>query len=154
MDLLKKEEELQKGARKVLEKLDLIELLSKHGKPKIVGSVAFRLMTWKDIDIVVIVDKLNKQNIAEISAILIKKSSRRIDFTVTDNRKEDGLGKIPRGIYLGLKYFGDDIKDVSRYEAVKDIVWKIDIHFVLKDSSRSIATIEKIKSQLTEEEIG
>ena len=53
------ENDLQKEAYEVLEKLDLLNILSTYGKPEIVGSLATGLMTWRDIDLEV-VDKIDE----------------------------------------------------------------------------------------------
>lgn len=49
---------LQKEAKALLEKMQVINLLSEYGEVTIVGSLATGLMTWPDIDIEVTTDKL------------------------------------------------------------------------------------------------
>lgn len=50
-DLTKQQDELQQEAHKILGEIHLMNLLSKYGKPEVIGSVALGLMTWRDIDI-------------------------------------------------------------------------------------------------------
>lgn len=86
MDLLEQQSQLQKQAKEVLQTLGLISLLKKYGDPVIVGSMSLGLMTWRDLDIEVVMKKLDMDFIAEICAELVRKSSRRVDFGVIDNR--------------------------------------------------------------------
>ncbi|MBI2594053.1 hypothetical protein HYW44_05435 [Candidatus Daviesbacteria bacterium] len=149
MNLIKQQNQLQKDAYKVLEKLQLMELLKNFGEPKIVGSLSLGLMTWRDIDIEVIMKKLDMEFIAEICAKLVRKSSRRIDFGVIDNR--DGFNNIrPTGIYLGVKYYSKDLK-AGELLGANDKVWKIDIHFVLKKDSKGVQKTQEVADRLTDE---
>ena len=59
--LLTKQQNLQSDAHKLIEKLDLVNMLSIIGKPVLVGSAATGLMTWKDIDFSVIAEKPNEE---------------------------------------------------------------------------------------------
>lgn len=149
-NLLKLQSNLQQQAQQVLKKLKLIELLSKYGRPNIVGSMELGLMTWRDIDIEVIVKDSNKEFIAEIVATLIRMLLRRIDFGLVDNRGEFNNPKTPKGIYLGLKYFPEDLKPEEIF-GVNEKVWKIDIHFVLSKDSQAIQMTKELASKLTEE---
>jgi len=51
MNSLFRKKNSKRQAHEVLEALNLLHFLSKYGRPKIVGSVALGLMTWRDIDI-------------------------------------------------------------------------------------------------------
>lgn len=144
-------DKLQKDTHLVLEKLQLLDLLKKYGSPEIIGSVALGLMTWRDIDIEIVVEELKREDLAEIIATLAKKPLRRIDFSVSDNRSRFGThAKIPNSLYIGMKYFGDDIHDDQLLSANPD-VWKIDLHFLLEEDARGRVKTAELKSKLTEE---
>lgn len=146
MDLINKQADLQKEAHEVLEKLQLIKILSKYGKPEIVGSLTLGLMTWRDIDITVISDKPNNNDIAELSAILIIKADKRLDLTLVDNM--DGVkSHFPKGIYFGIKYFGH-IPSSEKISSKSVYIWKIDLWFVTKENVEGITKTKEIKSKL------
>lgn len=148
-NLEQKQQQLQTQAQEVLEKLGLLTLLSRYGEPHIVGSMELGLMTWRDIDIEIIAPDLSKDSIAEIAAELIKQVHHRIDFGVIDNRGQDNP-KLPRSIYLGLKYFGEDIKPEEMLGS-SEKAWKIDLHFVLPEDSQGITKTRELKDKLTPE---
>lgn len=148
MDILQKAYRLKLEANKVLSELDLIDTLQKVGEPNLVGSIVLDLMVYKDIDIEVIVDPLNRKSISQVISNLASKDSRRIDFSVINNTSDIKL-KFPEGVYLGIKYhLGLDW--ISNFSGNEN-TWKIDIWFVKKENARSLKTTEMIKSQLTEQ---
>jgi len=51
-DLIKREKDLHSEGEQVLEKLQILNILSRFGSPKTVGSFATGLMVWRDLDIV------------------------------------------------------------------------------------------------------
>ncbi|MBI2022185.1 hypothetical protein HYS93_04905 [Candidatus Daviesbacteria bacterium] len=140
---------LQKDAYKVLEKLQLMELLKNFGEPKIVGSLSLGLMTWRDIDLETVCKELKKEYIAAIVATLISNFDRRIDFGMIDNRLKEHF-IIPKGMYIGCKYFGEDIP-VEELKGSNPNVWKIDMWFGLKGDNQGFQKTEEIKSKLTKE---
>lgn len=79
-ELVSKQNQLQVEAMQVVEKLQLTQILSKYGQVHLVGSVVLGLMTWKDIDIEVIVENLDKNIIAEVMKQIVERSERRLDF--------------------------------------------------------------------------
>lgn len=147
-DPLNQQEELQKESHQVLEKLNLVEILSKYGKPTLVGSVTLGLMTWKDIDIEVITDNPNKEDIANIASTLINLPNYRIDLTVINNEDKHNP-HTPKGIYLGIKYF-DDIPIQEQFGA-SEKVWKIDIWFLTKENAQGAIKTKEIEEKLTDE---
>jgi hypothetical protein len=150
-DLFKQQSKLQKDASLVLVNLDLLPLLKKYGDPKIVGSMALELMTWRDIDIEIIVGELDKKVIAEVIEALVIKTVVRIDITFTDNRFKFGLEeKIPKSLYIGLKYFGEDIPPGEMLGA-NPKAWKLDLHFIMKEDARGGIKTTEIASKLTDE---
>lgn len=149
MDLIKQEEKLQKEAKEVLNKLDLIKLLSKYGQPEIVGSLALGLMTWRDIDLEIICEKLDRNFITEIATYLIKQPSRRVDLTIADNSDQFSSSG-PKSLYIGFKYFGDELEPNEIYGS-NPKAWKIDMHFLLIDDVRAIKKTKELDSKLTEQ---
>lgn len=148
-ELLQKQNQLQTKAKEVIEKLQLIQILSKYGQVQLVGSVVLGLMTWKDIDIEVIVENLNKIIIAEVMRQIMEKSERRLDFAFIDNG-DTFDPRNPTGMYLNIKYFGYELKQEELFGKNENI-WKIDIWFVLPNAARSLEKTETIKRQLTTE---
>src|SRR3989344_4441945 len=117
-DLLKQQDELQKEAYEVLEKLDLLNILSIYGKPEIVGSLATGLMTWRDIDLEVI-KEIDEDKYWEV----VKKIFHTPDYKrtfVIDFRKSVNPNT-PKGLHICI----------TDYDFKKDgNLWKIDIWFV------------------------
>jgi len=139
MDLLPKQVELQRQARNILKELQLIEYLSKFGKPQIVGSVAMGLMTWPDIDIEVIVDEIpNKEDLAAIAKhlFLFPNTSK---FILIDNgiRKSSHLPK--DGMYTGFHYL------------FNNALWEFDIWFFKRNIITGKDDLDWIKQKLTED---
>lgn len=150
-NILDKSKKIQKEAQDVLKTLDLINLLSSYGKPEVIGSVALELMTWRDIDIEVVVENLSHNILAEVVSNLLKKSFRRLDFAVIDNRVRFGQNsKTPKSLYIGMKYFGDDIPNDQLLGANPNI-WKIDIHFLLEQDSQGKQKTNEIRKKLTKD---
>lgn len=144
MNLLLQQDQLQKEAYKVLEHLQLISTLKKYGEPKIIGSLDLGLMTWKDIDIEVVTQKLDKESLGEIAQYLISKMGTRIDLGIIDNTRKGNNG-LPDGFYLGIKFY-------SKYEYHKEKeFWKIDLWFVEKQNAQGRIKTEQIKEKLTPE---
>lgn len=151
MDLLKNQNRLQSEAQEILDKLELMQLLEKYGEAEVIGSVALGLMTWRDIDIEVVCKELKREDLAELVSELIKKPLRRIDFGVADNRPRFGThSKIPKSLYIGMKYYGDDIPDGELLSS-NPLVWKLDLHFLLKEDARGREKTRQLKQKLTEE---
>lgn len=148
MDLMEKQDALQKEAHGVLEKLQLIKILSKYGKPEIVGSLALGLMTWRDIDIEVIVDNLNREIVSEFVADIVKIKLRKINLNVTDNRNQNSP-KTPSGIYVGINYY--DHLPIEEQSSHNPNLWKIDIHFILSENAKGSEKAKQINKQLTDE---
>ena len=95
-------------------------------------------MTWRDIDLEVVVTKLNKGQITKIIDHLLNLSKCRIDFTFIDNTNSH-KPSMPTGFYLGIKY-----------EVERDKTWKIDIWIIVSHANGYLNTI-KLKNQLTEQ---
>lgn len=83
--LLEQQELLHKEGLQVLEELSLLSELRNYGQPFIVGSFDLELLTRRDIDIEMVVEKLNKKYIQDLCSHLVGLKLRRIDFTIMDN---------------------------------------------------------------------
>lgn len=151
MDLLQRQVKLQMQATKIIEEMNLINGLEKIGKSEIIGSLKLGLMTWRDIDIEVVTKDLKKEKIVKLINQLLKMPSKRMDFSIMDNRDKQKV-HFPKGIYLGLKYFGDvpvEFQTTSTHENV----WKIDIWFLLEQNKvGSLKTLE-LKDKISAENI-
>ena len=152
MDLIDQQQKLQVEAQGVLDDLDLINLLKEYGEPQIVGSLALGLMTWRDIDLEIIVDKLDKEVVAEVIKKLVLKTTFRIDITFSDNiaRFNNSNPNSPQSLYIGLKYFGKDIPP-TEMQGSNPLVWKLDLHFILEEDARSKTKTEELKNQITDD---
>lgn len=148
MDLIKKSQLLEKEAQEVLKNLKLVKILEQVGEVEIIGSLELGLMVWRDIDFEVVVDQVDRNEIAKIVDSLAILSSRRIDFSLVDNA-DWAKEKFPKGFYLGIKY-NLEKKWVSSFSK-NESTWKIDIWFLTSEDARSAKEMEKIKRQLTEE---
>lgn len=125
--------------------LNIFKKLNVVGEANLIGSMALDLMVYRDIDIEVLVPKLDKKLISGIIRKIALEFQRRIDFSLMDNTV-DTKEKFPKGIYLGIKYHPglDWVSDFSNNEET----WKIDIWFVDSQNARSLKTTEEIKSKL------
>lgn len=123
---MKQQEELQKEAYEVLEKLDLLNILSIYGEPQIVGSLATGLMTWRDIDLEVV---------KEIFHTPDYKRTFVIDFRNSVNPNT------PKGLHICI----------TDYDFKKDgNLWKIDIWFIDRKEDEETYT-DSLKDKITEE---
>lgn len=129
-----KQDLLQKQAYKIIDELGLMEFLKKFGQPVLVGSVALGLMSWPDIDIVV-VSQLKIEEYLETVNYLFKKSNT-YNLSLQDFRKSIYSDR-PRGLYCGVTYL---VKPRT--------FWKIDIWFL--PSAKALELVNDIKSRLTD----
>lgn len=148
MDLMDKQNALQKEAHKILEQLKLIEKLSKYGKPEIIGSLALGLMVWRDIDIEVEINDSKKENLGELVGIITLNTECRIDFTIIYNAQ---LIKpnLPKGTYLGIKFY--DHLPIKEQSSKSDKIWKIDIWFLKTENKKGSLKTWEIKNKLTDD---
>jgi len=137
VDLADQQEQLQNEANDVLKELKLLEELKKYGRIHTVGSLSSGLMTWRDIDIVVIVPKLDRTPIHMLCTHFIDLDLARIDLSVIDFRN-DKRSYLPRTLFLCAKYMHSGA------------IWRIEIHFATEEEAPpSIEDVAKLKSQLT-----
>ncbi len=116
-DLLKQQEELQKAGKQLLEKIGLIEFISKLGKPEIVGSMASGLMIRPDVDIEVIADEINDEDYWETVRFLFYIKNFYHSLYIQDFRKSQNPNT-PKGLYIGTRVNSDGKE------------WKIDLWFI------------------------
>ncbi len=116
-DLILQQNNLQKQGNEVLEKLQLIQLLSKYGKPVITGSLATGLMTWRDIDIELVDESKSYQNLFDTVSYLFGIDNIK-NIQLNNNIGGRIRAENPDGLYLGFQYKQDQE------------LWKIDIWFI------------------------
>lgn len=129
---LQKAKALQTQANTILQDLDLIKLLAKYGNIEIVGSYALELMSWEDIDLLVI-GKPSYKNYLDVVNYLFARENV-YSMNLQDFRKSIYPDR-PKGIYCGISYL-----------MKPDTFWKIDIWFLL--DSTSIDVVNEVKKKL------
>ena len=137
---LEKQSILQKQATDVLSNLDLVNILSKYGEVKLVGSVALGLMTWPDIDIDLKSDsEINDKDYFEIMKHIFGQKNVK-QLMLIDNRSSFEKNR-PKSMYIGIIYNLDDVK------------WKIDVRYLNSADAWAEDDLKQIKSKLTEDKI-
>jgi len=150
-NLLEKQDKLQKQALAIIEELGLKNVLSKYGQCNVVGSAAYGLMTWRDIDVdVVFNNNPTDHEYWEIVQYLFSLPNTN-QLTLIDNR-QGGEANRPKSMYIG-----------AQHKDNKHAIWKIDIRLLAKEfvmtdriaqliketmSAESRNTILQIKSQV------
>lgn len=147
-DILIEQDKLYEEAEAALGDMDLLNLLSKFGKPEVIGSMALKVLTRRDIDIEVISDNPNREDVAKMIYELVLSAKNRIDFDVTNNTNKENP-YLPEGFYVGMKYFGD-LGYPERKSSHPD-VWTVDIWLVKKEDSIGRIRTNSIKNGLTED---
>lgn len=138
-NLVLQADELQQHANEVLKALNLFRFLSNYGFPRVVGSAALGLMTWRDIDIdLEVPGNLKEEDFWETSKYLLAKEKVTL-LTLTDNRHMKEKNR-PPSMYIGVKYIDN-----------KEAIWKIDIRFVSEENAIAQKYIDSIKPRLTTE---
>lgn len=142
MNILEKQKKLQNEARDLLDKIGLIGFLSKFGEVKIVGSMALGLMTWADIDIDLGVTEFKGNDYLDTVTYLFSNQKVR-KLILSDNRflTETLTARgIPESLYLGVFVESDS-----------EVLWKIDIRFVLLKNLRADSYVEETKLKINDE---
>lgn len=134
MNYFERQKRLHEQAEKILKELNLIKVLERCGDTKIVGSYALELMSWPDIDIVVVTEPDYKQYLDLVNYLFEKENVYSLNLQ--DFRKSIYPDR-PKGIYCGISYL---VKPKT--------FWKIDIWFLPDDKTLNI--VNEIKSQLTD----
>lgn len=145
--LLEQQKNLQEEAHQILENINLLDLLSSYGTPSVIGSVDLGLMTWRDIDVEVVVNNPNKEDLAELIKKLSLSTQSRVDFTIINEHLVSS--SLPKGIYLGIKYY--DHLPLEEQSSSSKKLWKIDIWFLTENNLQGSARTKEIKAKLTPE---
>ncbi len=136
--LLAQQSRLQSQAHEVLESLHLIGLLSRYGQPRIVGSVALGLMTWRDIDVdLEITGEIVDDHFWQVARHVLAQDGVTL-VSLVDNRKGFEY-ECPPSMYIGVKWRSDDGAE-----------WKMDIRFVSEQHAIAHDYVESIRSRLTD----
>jgi len=117
----------------------LLELLTRHGEPHVIGSYSLRLMTWRDLDIHLVQGQIDVSSFfalgGELAALLKPHRMHFRDETIA------GTPALPRGLYWGV-YLGDE----------KAGAWKIDVWATDREDFESVRRFnDGIASRLTDE---
>lgn len=138
MDLLQNQDQLQKEGKELLNRIGLIEFLSKFSTPEMVGSMASGLMVWRDIDIEIIKEELNEDEYWETVKFLFGIKDLYHNLHIQDFRKSVNPNT-PKGLYAAVKinYNGN--------------TWKIDVWFIHPRQKNELNYNEWIKGKLTDE---
>ena len=138
-DLLEVQNELQKQAFEVIEKLDLNNILGKYGQFSLVGSIEYGLMTWRDVDanLAMPADPTDNEYWEIVKAIFSLPKVKLL--TLADNRQQIETDR-PKSMYLGIKY-----KDHENN------IRKIDIRLLAKESITTDRIAQLVKDKITEE---
>lgn len=137
--LIETSDSLQKEVLNIVTETGLVHISSEIGELNLVGSAAYNLMTWRDIDFNLITPDTPKdsdywklvQHIFMISGV--KK------LTLVDNRANIEKDR-PKSMYIGVTY------EDSNKES-----WKIDIRLLSKDDVTTDTIADLINQKLTEE---
>jgi hypothetical protein len=128
---------IKKEADVILYKKGLHGILQKYGEVKVGGSYILNLMTWRDLDIYLVNDKLAVASFFELG-----KQMAEILSPVKMHYRNERISKsksLPEGLYWGT-YLGDERKDS----------WKIDVWCLPYAQWKNLNKgSEQIKSQLT-----
>jgi hypothetical protein len=130
---------LQAEAQAVVAALDLESLLRSAGEPVLVGSAALGLMTWRDLDMTVICDSLDKARVLQLASHLATHSDVRTVQFRNDTGRWNIEPSYPDGLYLGVAY-----------RAVDGEEWKIDLWFVDEpDRQPDLSHLRTVADRLT-----
>jgi hypothetical protein len=126
-------------ANTILYDYGLLEILKKYGKPIIQGSYSLDLMTWRDLDILLEMERMDIRNFFSLGLdIVTKLRPRKMSYRNELIGKTSGL---PKGLYWG-------IYTLLTFPAE----WKIDIWAMDADQTKSrCKEFENLKSKISEE---
>ncbi len=121
----------------ILNEIGLKNLLSQYGIVMPTGSYSLKTMTWRDLDIYLIMDNVNKEKFfqlgQEVSLLL---NPHRMSFRDEYIGQTEGL---PCGYYWGI------------YSNIRGWAWKIDVWAMdIEQGERRMRFLEEIRKGLTE----
>ncbi|UYP43944.1 hypothetical protein NEF87_000229 [Candidatus Lokiarchaeum ossiferum] len=136
-NILQNADILHKEASDLLSSMGLLKLLTQYGNSHLTGSYYYNLMTWRDIDICVEIDSVDKTKIFEVGrAIALFPYTSTMYF-----RNEFVLNTVgnPKGIFWCVEILLPSSQ-----------LWKIDILFANKEEIHKILKNgEEIKQKVT-----
>jgi hypothetical protein len=139
--LLQRQQELQDESQRVLEELNLLELLSDVGTLRQVGSSVLGLMVWRDIDLAVSSPYISAERVFEVmQPLFIHPRVIRIRYF-----NESGTFNPTHLLKDERYYFG------VYYHTRGGNEWKIDISFWLMQGIHPEPIHDAMKGQLTPE---
>ncbi|HLX38956.1 MAG TPA: hypothetical protein VKR42_00405 [Ktedonobacteraceae bacterium] len=139
--LLQRQQELQDESQRVLEELNLLELLSDAGTLRHVGSSVLGLMVWRDIDLAVSSPRMSLERVFEVmQPLFIHPRVNRFRYL-----NESGTFNPTHLLMDERYYFG------VYYNTPAGIEWKIDISFWLMQGIHPEPVHDAMKRQLTPE---
>lgn len=116
--LIQRTTKLREDAFDLIQQLNLEQLLSRYGQFVLIGSAKYNLMTWRDIDIdVVMKDDPTDEEYWEIVKQIFKINGNELTMLV-DNRVQVTPDR-PRSMYIGFK-----LKDKNNN------LWRFDIRLI------------------------
>ncbi len=130
---------LKSEANAILHDYGLLGILGKYGEPIVHGSYSLDLMTWRDLDILLEVKRMDVRSFFDLGRdIVTKLRPRKMSYRNELVGKTDGL---PKGMYWG-------IYTLLTFPAE----WKIDIWAADSDLARSrLREFESLKNKISEE---
>jgi hypothetical protein len=140
--LLRRQEALQAEAHQLIERLDLLTLLSRAGTPQQIGSSVSGLMVCRDLDFNVVCSQRRLRRVVEtMQPLLANPHVTKLLYT------NESQGHTPPELQGDERYYF-----VTYYETEVGHEWKIDISFWLSDTPRPQLThLQYLAEHLTDE---
>ncbi len=141
--LLNSAEELQKEAKEIIDKLDIISVLNEISDTQFVGSVQNGLMVWRDIDLHAYSEEIDRDVILDLLKNFGQLPSiQKVQFSNFKELRRDHLESrrhLPQGYYVGLRTIQPSGE------------WKIDIWFGKREAFSGFYDITNF-SNITEKQ--
>lgn len=129
---------IRSNATNLINTKNIVDILGRHGEVLFTGSYELDLMTWYDIDVQIVLS--NAHNPLETFNSIQSELCQDKDFVEAQLINFTGTykSKMPRGIYLGLKFISEEQGE-----------WKMDIWSLgEKDFRDNRELLEKLKAKL------
>ncbi len=140
-DVIHAQGALQAEADEVMGRLQLLELLSRVGRPIVVGSKALGLMVWRDVDIEIYCPVLSPDAIFDaVRPLASVPGIYRLNYR--DWSGPRAVPDLPDGYYWGVRYRPDTGQE-----------WKFDLWFVLEHTTHRMGSemLSSLPPRLTPE---
>jgi len=130
-DLINYQKQMQSDSDWVLDRINIIDLLSKYGEVKIVGAKALGLMIARDIDVSVVVSRIDVQIWQEIvTKLMVTKYVRKVTAVDEYNYDEKNVYNPKKGMKYSLYIEMDTLLGPDQD---KNNPWEIQIHLITSD---------------------